>query len=84
MSATLNFCVSVDFTTNKLSKLALASFGKREGLYKSISSSIVLLEINKRKSSMLVTENATVLKIIFILKPPGTSYLFVRSCCNLC
>ena len=71
VSATLNFCVSVDFTTNKLSKLVLASFGKREGLYKSISSSIVLLEINKRK-------------IIFILKPPGTSYLFVRSCCNLC
>ena len=63
VSATLNFCVSVDFTTNKLSKLALASFGKREGLYKSISSSIVLLEINKRKSSMLVTENATVLKL---------------------
>ena len=71
VSATLNFCVSVDFTTNKLSKLALASFGKREGLNKSISSSIVLLEINKRK-------------IIFILKPPGTSYLFMRSCCNLC
>ena len=63
VSATLNFCVSVDFTTNKLSKLTLASFGKREGLYKSISSSIVLLEINKRKSSMLVTENATVLKL---------------------
>ena len=38
-------------------------FGKKEGLYKAISLSFVLLEITERKIVMSATENATVLKL---------------------
>ena len=63
MSATLNFTESVDFKTNKLLELEPDRFGKQEGLYKSISLSLVLLEITEHISSMSVTKNATVLKL---------------------
>ena len=63
MSTTLNFTESVDFKTNKLLELVPDRFGKQEGLYKSISLSLVLLEITEHISSMSVTKNATVLKL---------------------